>query len=78
MEGEPFTTFPGKCFRYVEAPNGRMRHCSNPATRTGQFTDWKGVVWTVDACEEHVADPAFRETVAAKGRNFRMAPGVRG
>jgi hypothetical protein len=76
MEAEAFTTFPGKCFRFVEAPNGRRRHCPNPATHTGRFTDSKGVVWTVDACAEHVEDPQFHAAVEAKGRKFRIAPGV--
>jgi hypothetical protein len=49
---ERFTTFPGKCFRYVD-DNGHTRHCPNRTVQTGHFTDSKGKVWTVDVCAEH-------------------------
>lgn len=77
MQAERFTTFPGKCFRFVLGPNGRARHCPNPAIRTGQFTDTKGAVWTVDACLEHAEDASFRPGVAdVKVRSYKAAPGV--
>lgn len=76
METEAFTTFPGRCFRYVVAENGRSRHCPNRALHTGQYTDAKGVVWTVDACPEHAEDPSFRPAaVAVRAHNFRVASG---
>jgi hypothetical protein len=53
---ERFTTFPGKCFRYVEAENGQPRHCSKQAVHTGHFTDSKGKNWTVDACADHAEE----------------------
>ncbi len=53
---EIFTTFPGKCFQYVDAENGRARHCAEQAVNTGQFVDKNGKVWTVDACDEHTEE----------------------
>jgi hypothetical protein len=53
---ERFTTFPGKCFRYVDAGNGRARHCRKKAVLTGHFTDSSGNTWTVDACAEHAEE----------------------
>ncbi len=53
---EKFTSFPGKCFRYVEADNGHARHCPKRAVHRGQFIDQYGRVWTVDACDEHVKE----------------------
>jgi hypothetical protein len=53
---EMFTTLPGKCFRYVEAVNGRARHCPEPVVHTGQFMDQWGKTWTVDACVEHAKE----------------------
>jgi hypothetical protein len=52
---EKFTTFPGKCFRYVDE-DGRARHCPKRAVHTGQFIDRNGTIWTVDACDEHVKE----------------------
>jgi hypothetical protein len=78
MPAEKFTTFPGKCFRFVLAPNGRARHCPNPAIRTGQFTDARGAVWTVDACAEHAEEACFRAGVAdVKVRSYKAAPEAR-
>ena len=75
MQPEKFTTFPGKCFRFVIGPNGRARHCSNAATETGQFTDAKGIVWTVDACAEHAKETCFRAVVTdVKVRSYKAAP----
>ncbi len=51
-----FTTFPGKCFRYVDADNGHARHCPNPVVCSGEFIDSRGKGWTVDACDEHLAE----------------------
>ncbi len=53
---EQFTTFPGKCFRYVDAGNGHLRHCSMQTVQRGQFTDGMGKRWTVDACAEHAEE----------------------
>jgi hypothetical protein len=52
---EKFTTFPGKCFRYVDA-DGYPRHCPKRPVQTGRFTDSTGKTWTVDACEEHAEE----------------------
>ena len=53
---EIFTTFPGKCFRYVDADNGHARHCPNGVVCTGEFIDVRGKHWTVDACAEHAVE----------------------
>jgi hypothetical protein len=77
VEAERFTTFPGKCFRFTLAPNGRARHCVNRAVHTGQFTDAHGVVWTVDSCAEHAEDPRFQPAVVeTKAHNYRVASGA--
>lgn len=79
MGAEVFTTFPGRCFRFVVAPNGRKRHCQNGATQTGKFTDENGAVWTVDACEEHAEDPRFHPAgVEAAPHDRRVASGKPG
>jgi hypothetical protein len=51
-----FTTFPGKCFRYLDADNGHPRHCPNQTVLTGQIRDAKGKTWTVDACADHAEE----------------------
>lgn len=78
MEAERFTTFPGKCFRYVVSESGRVRHCPGRTTHTGRFVDSKGVAWTVDACDEHAQDARFQlAAVEARAHNFRVASSTR-
>lgn len=52
----PFSTFPGRCFRFVDDGRGHFRHCRNPIIGTGTFTDADGHSWTADACEEHAGE----------------------
>ena len=53
---ERFTTFPGRCFRYVDSDNGHTRHCPEQTVHARHYTDSRGNRWTVDACAEHVAE----------------------
>jgi hypothetical protein len=55
---ERFTTFPGKCFRYVGNDDDHAQPCPNGVVCTGTFTDANGKRWTVDACSEHAEELA--------------------
>ncbi len=65
---ELVTTFPGRCFRYVDADNGHTRRCPNQTVCTGTFTDRTGKRWTVDACAEHAGELSSSDRMDAAPR----------